>query len=1014
MKNFTRTLLVFFLALFCVVGLTSCGSKKELEEANDKIAELEKQLADLQASKETLEASKETLEMNKETLEANIAALEAEKAKLSSDMDAYDTALNKLLSCLEAAEECDYSLEITNAESLLGAADDEGVYYANVGQKYKFEVKLTYTYTKADATEPTFELEFDVDSSLLVYDYLWNETYDYNNGFAFDEEGAEFKLKGHYYIAVFLKSSFENYVPFDSEDTTAFQESDNYQAAYYLIAGGYGVGDWLDVVASDPVSVGFGEDYNKVVETKPTDELQVLISEGFELVSATSTNEKVATVDATGKVTVLADGATTIKVTVKNTSDSSAVYTVLLSLKSVTKADASLTAGGSEGAYYDFKYASIETKSKILAYMERALINAGASIPVYNNSGLVVYSDRVNFIADEYVANMGYGPTAVAPTTGKGAGTADDPAYRLWTSADPSTLNHLNYSDSVESDFLDLTAGQLIAFDWKTDANGKGIGWEVKPEMLSVLPYAVTQNSDGTWKKVSDFSGLNKYVTWKFDLRTDLKWANGNVMNADDFIYTYKLVLDPTLNMKRANYFYGGTLPIAGAKAYFNQTSENPVSWDTVGIKQVDEYSFVMTFTQEVLLWDVEYGMSGFLYSPVHKATWEANIAKDGTPKYGTSQDSYMASGAYTISYWEKGKEYRFTKNENYFVWNEDAEDVQVMKPAYENFSYTIVKDSNAALQLFKDGQLDVTSVPASAYDEYKDYPNQKFSPGTTSFRLSVNRLTQAEIDATYGTGAWEAKEILQEDDFMWALYYGMDRNGVQAITKTSTAWASYFTNAYCIVTPTEDGVDSVTYRETVWGQKVYTGITEDDYDLHYEDLGYSPAEAKQYYIDALRSMQARGVFGEGEAYTVEIEIAAFDGTTTEAVYAYVEQTYNELFNSAEVKAVFPNVTFKATFVPQPGMDVYYVKQMTGQYDLALAGISGGALEPAGFMECFCDDNRSGLLLSLGFDSHNANILIDVDGEGEKYWSFDALYSALMGKTFVKEGMEAEAPQDVE
>ena len=69
-------------------------------------------------------------------------------------------------------------------------------------------------------------------------------------------------------------------------------------------------------------------------------------------------------------------------------------------------------------------------------------------------------------------------------------------------------------------------------------------------------------------------------------------------------------------------------------------------------------------------------------------------------------------------------------------------------------------------------------------------------------------------------------------------------------------------------------------------------------------------------------------------------------------------------------------------------------------------------------MECFCDDNRSGLLLSLGFDSHNANILInlDLDGDGvldgEKYWSFDALYSALMGDVFVKNGMEAEEPAE--
>ena len=1003
MKKLTKSLFIFLLAVLCAVTLTGCKKvKNQLADANDKIAELEKQLADLETTKAALEANK--------------AALEAEKAELSGDVDNYKAALEEALKAAYLSDECNYTIEFTNLEALFGPADEKGFYYANVGEKYELEVKLTYTYTPAGKEEPAITLDFVADPTSYVYDYFWATTYDYNNGFSFDEEGAQFDLKGGYYVAAFMKTEFENYVPFDSENVSDFQASDNYYAAYNLIAGGAGNGAFFQVVASDPVQVGFGDAYDGIVECKPGEELEIKVSEGYTLVSAESDNTVAATV-AANKVSAVADGVATITVKVKNNADENVVRTVLLAVKVVDKVDAELAAGGAEGAYYNFKYASVDTQAKILAYMERALINAGASIPVYNNSGLVIYSERVNFIADEYVAQMGYGPTSVAPDTGKGAGTAEDPAYRMWTSADPSTLNHLNYADSVESDFLSVLAGQLVAFDWKLDENGKGIGWEIKPEMLSVLPYAVEQNEAGEWVAVEDFSGLNQYKTWKFDLRHDLKWENGDAMNANDFIYTYKLVLDPVLNMRRANYFYGGDAPIEGAEAYFNQTKDAPVSWDTVGIKQVDDYSFVFIYKDEIKLWDVEYAMSGFLYTPVHKATWEACLSADGTSTtYGTSMDTYMASGAYKLSYWEKGKEYRFTKNDNYFVWNENAEDVQVRRPSYENYSYVIVKDSNAALELFKAGKLDVTSVPASAYDEFKDWPSQKFSPGATSFRLSVNRLTQAELDAKFGAGSWDAKEILQEEMFMWALYFGLDRAGVQAITKTSTAWASYFTNAYSIVTPTEDGVGSATYRETEWGKKVYTGLDELDLDLLYDDLGYAPASAKQYYIWALDSMAKKGVFDPAKPYTVEIEIAAFDGATSEAVYAYVEQTYNQLFNAEEVKAKYPNVTFKATFVPQPGMDVYYVKQMTGQYDLALAGISGGTMSPAGFMECFCDDNRSGLLLSLGFDSHNANILIDLDVDGDgvndgaKYWSFDALYSALMGNTFVKEGMEAEEP----
>lgn len=267
------------------------------------------------------------------------------------------------------------------------------------------------------------------------------------------------------------------------------------------------------------MNVGVGDDFNSVIELETTNTAQLKVSDGFTATSYVSSDDSIATVSATGLITAVAKGTATITVTVK-ANDSDDTRTKLVSVTVLEHRDSSTLAGGEEGATYNFKYAPLETQTKILAYMERALINAGASIPIFNNSGLVIYTERVNFIADEYVPLMGYGPTAVAPSTGTGAGTASDPAYRMWTSADPSTLNHLNYADNIESDFLSLTAGQLMSFEWKLDNDGKGIGWEVKPEMLSVLPYPVDENGDA----FADFSGLNEYKTWKFDLRHDLKW----------------------------------------------------------------------------------------------------------------------------------------------------------------------------------------------------------------------------------------------------------------------------------------------------------------------------------------------------------------------------------------------------------------------------------------------------------------------------------------------------------
>ncbi len=996
MRNISRKLFVFLIALLCVFTFAGCGNKSKLEEANNKISELEAQLK--QKEDAIKKANDKTNEIQETLKEANVKAesLKSEVANLKEELEKATNGelveeLNQKISKLE--EEINDNivfaatglrLDEEQLSKLFGEPSEDGVYTVKTGQEFMLPVLFGDVLLSDDQ---------------FALDYIWDNTADYNGGIEFGESGKfTTKLKGVYYVsAVYSKLVTDEEGNVDASGTA------------YGVATGKVPGVLVVLNVVNDLEVGLGEDFAATVEFETGTTSQVYVTEGFSVQSYKSSDDSVATISPTGLVTAVAPGKATISVVVKNESNEEDVRTRLISVTVLEHRESSELAGGSEGMNINLKYAPLETQTKILAYLERTLINAGASIPILNDSGLVIYTERVNFIADEYVANMGYGPTAVAPSTGKGAGTAADPAYRMYTSADPSTLNHLNYADSIESDFLTLLLGQLIAFDWKLDENGRGVGFEIKPEMLSTLPYAVDQDN----KIVEGFNGLDAYTTWKFDLRTDLKWENGDAMNADDFMYTFKLVLDPKLNMKRANYFYAGSAPIKGAKDYFEGTTSD---WESVGIKKVDDYSFTITFAQALKEWDVCYNYQGFLMTPVHKATWEANLSADGTPRYGTSKETFMASGLYKLSYWEKGKEYRFAKNDNYFVWNENAENVEVLKPGYENINYTIVKDANAALELFKAGLLDVTSVPASAYDEFKDWPNQKFVPGVTSFRLTTNRLTQAEIDDQFGVGAWDAKPIMQEDDFMWALFFGMDRMGAQQITKTSTAWDSYFTNAYAIVTPTVDGFDSVTYRESEWGKKVYEGIDELDYNLLHEDLGYAPAAAIEYYIDALRSMANKGVFNPSEKYEVYIEIAAFDGATYEAMFAYIADNYNKLFNDEKVKEAFPNVTFRCEFAPQPGMDVYYAKQMAGKFDLALAGISGGTLEPAGFMECFCDDNRSGLFLSVGFDSHSANILIDLDLDGDgkldgaKYWSFAALYSALMGDVFVQNGVEAKAP----
>ena len=740
-----------------------------------------------------------------------------------------------------------------------------------------------------------------------------------------------------------------------------------------------------------------------------------------------SADKTVAEVDSNGKVTPKKVGKTVITASITS-KDGKQTRTVLFPLEVLTQYDANQLAGGEDGLKVSFKYASPEVKAQILAALERHLINKGASIPVINNSGAVVYSERVTLPTKEYVPIMGFGALYAKELTDNDV----NHPYRTYTTADPKTFNHLMYKDSIESDMMSLTELSLFSLEFvDTDEDGFFDGYAMRASAAEKFAEPVQYNEEtGKWEVVTDFDPDNDaFTAWKITLRKNLFWTDkdgnkGNQIKADDFIYTYRMALDPVLQNSRANYFYSSAgLPIKNAEKYYKQLDadgkatapsqglydgqyEN-VKWDEVGVYKVDEFSFIFELTTPYQQWDIHYNTSGFLYSPVNEELFEAGMQTDRkSTDYGTDINKYASSGAYYISYWESGKQYRFIKNPHY-TYNEDC-------PEYtpEAIQFTIVKDANAAIELFEKGELDTVSIPATHYDQYKNHAGLKKAPGATSFRFTVNRMTQAESDLKWGIGAWKVKPILQEDDFMWALYFGMDRERIEEISKTSTAEQFYYTQAYVV-----DPKAGEAYRATEAGKAVAAGIFKGDVNLSVETLGKNKDLATSYYEKALDSMIAKGVITEGTASkktVIEIELAAFDSVTWTNILDFLAEDLAETFNK---QTKYPNIEIKFIPAPQPGMNVYYEKQMKGRFDLALAGISGGLLDPIGLMECFCDDNRSGLMLSWGFNSHVPAILLDLDldGDGEldgaKYWSFDALYSACAGEVFVRMGVEAEEPK---
>ncbi|HNZ77264.1 MAG TPA: ABC transporter substrate-binding protein [Bacilli bacterium] len=711
-----------------------------------------------------------------------------------------------------------------------------------------------------------------------------------------------------------------------------------------------------------------------------------------------SSNTAVATVDAGGLVTGLTAGEAKIKVI--SSTDATNFVEVPVTVSGLP------LAGGEAGYLFNYKYADLETRTSILAALERWLLNVGYSIPLYSSLSFTLYSERVTPLSEVYVPNMGYGTFYGSVSTGSAKGTEDDPAYRSYTSASPKTLNAFMYADSAESDILSMVSDALFTIDFNAEVDG----FKMYPSMAKTLAQPA-QLVNGTYVPLEGVDDNTLSDTWLITLREDLEFTDYQgkklaEIDADDFIYSYQQLLDPKqVNSRADDVFFSSTFKVVGAEAYF----KGEATWDEVGIKKVSKYQFVFQTTTKFNSWDFHYNTGSFILGPVYDVMYEASKVTDAngvvTAGWGNITDiqfdktDMMAyTGPYLLTYLEDSVAYRLVKNPN---WSQNT--AIPFNYAFDKVEYSIVKDNNAAFELWEAGKLDVISIPTTKLEDFIDNPGLKKAPGATVFRLNINAASQEQLEEIFGFGpeTWVANPLLQELDFRTALYYAIDRKDLTStIAKTRSPEIIYMNAAYVVM----DGTEGNIYRETDAGKSVINGIYVNDLNLLEESYGFSATLAKEYYVKALTNLVKAGTIGQGteaEPVVLGLELSLFDGDEQTKIGQYLESAWESIFNE---QTVYPNIQLDVTVINNPGMDVYYQKQMTGKFDIGIGGISGSALDPLSYMDVFFDTtdgsaNKNNLQLTWGVDTN----VVEIEWNG-MIWSYEALSQAANGPTFVCEG----------
>ncbi|MFL5192695.1 MAG: ABC transporter substrate-binding protein, partial [Microvirga sp.] len=148
---------------------------------------------------------------------------------------------------------------------------------------------------------------------------------------------------------------------------------------------------------------------------------------------------------------------------------------------------------------------------------------------------------------------------AVATAALMGAASAEV-VYNRANSGEPETLDTHKTSTVQESHILrDMLEG-LVTYSAKGEAvPGQAEKWEV--------------SDDGK--------------TYRFTLRNGLKWSNGDPVTAEDFVYSYRRIMDPATGAKYANILY----PIKNAEK-INKGQDKPVE---LVVKALDDKTVEIT-----------------------------------------------------------------------------------------------------------------------------------------------------------------------------------------------------------------------------------------------------------------------------------------------------------------------------------------------------------------------------------------------------------------------------------
>ncbi len=281
------------------------------------------------------------------------------------------------------------------------------------------------------------------------------------------------------------------------------------------------------------------------------------------------------------------------------------------------------------------------------------------------------------------------------------------------------TLNQFTSQASNDSDSLYLIMSALVRYYDNTIENDAAESYDI--------------SEDGS--------------TYTFHLREGLKYSDGTDVTAEDFRTSFLKMLSPDSGSTGISYYTN----ILGADAY----SRNEGSVEAVGIEAPDAQTLIFkldgpdgTFIKKLAL------------NPVYPVP--ATYLEEKGEEYGSSPETILCSGPYTLTEWTLDTSMSFEKNESW--WNAANEfpmkKVNIMQ----------IDSANTKVSTFQSGGVDIIgSVDPNYIPTIEDYV--KKYQGSTEMFLWIKETGTSD----------EATRVLSNDHFRKAITLALDREAISS-----------------------------------------------------------------------------------------------------------------------------------------------------------------------------------------------------------------------------------------